>query len=88
MRKSSRITDFIKEKPYLVWYVKDFENLSEESIIENTLNYGEFEDIKKMISIIGMQKVAGIFFRQVKRRRNNYRKEIAHYFKLYFKKHG
>lgn len=38
------IHTFIKKKPYLVWHTKNFEHLSNESIVENVLNYGNFAD--------------------------------------------
>lgn len=41
------IISFIKEKPYLFWYIKDLENLSNESIVEHVLNYSDFNDFKK-----------------------------------------
>ena len=82
------INDFIKKRPYLVWYVKDLEHLSEEAIVESVLNYGDFDDVKKMISILGIKKTAGIFRKQLKKKRNNYRPEIINYFGLYFKKYA
>ena len=32
--------DLIQEKPYLFWYVKDKESLSDEAIVEAILNRG------------------------------------------------
>ncbi len=34
------IHDFIKKRKHLIWYVKDYDKLSPESIVEATLNYG------------------------------------------------
>lgn len=55
------IHEFIKERPYLVWYVKDLASLSEESIVEHVLNYGDWDDVQEMIKILGMGKTASIF---------------------------
>jgi len=42
---------FIKNKSYLVWYVKNPTKLSDEAIVEAVINYGDFDDVKKMIKI-------------------------------------
>lgn len=82
------IQNFIKKRPYLVWYTKNLNNLSEEAIVESVLNYGDFEDVKKMISILGIKKTADIFERETKKKRNNYRPEIKNYFHLYFNRYA
>jgi len=50
------IYQFIKKRPYLVWYVKDLSKLSEESIVEHVLNYGDWDDVQEMIKILGIKK--------------------------------
>ncbi len=85
------IHEFIKKKPYLVWYVKDLGKLSEASIVEHVLNYGDWDDVQKMIKILGFKKTAKIFREKStpdKFSRQNYRPEIKHYFDLYFNKHA
>ena len=47
------ISNFIKERPYLVWGTRNYDNLSEEAIVENVLNYGDIDDVKEMFSILG-----------------------------------
>ena len=85
------IHQFIKKRPYLIWYVKNYDALSEDSIVEATLNYGDWDDVMKMIKILGMKKTAKIF--RVKSKpdkfgRCNYRPEIKNYFNLFFNKHA
>lgn len=82
------INEFIKKRPYLIWYTKNFDNLSQEAIVEAVLNYGDFDDVKKMISILGIRKTAAIFRKKSKQKRCNYRPEIKNYFQLYFKKYA
>lgn len=82
------IKKFIKKRPYLMWYIKDLDNVSEASIVEHTLNYGDFDDVKKMIKILTIKKVAGIFRQQIKRPRHNYNVKIVNYFTLYFEKYA
>ena len=72
----------------MVWYVKDTARLSQSAVLEAVLNYGDFSDVKTLLKVIGTKKAAGIFRRQMKSRRHNYRPEIANYFKLYFQKHA
>jgi len=57
-------------------------------VLENTLNYGNWDDVKEVFRLIGLKKAAGIFKKQTTRKRVNYRPEIANYFKLYFKKYA
>lgn len=83
------LQNFIKKRRYLVWYVKNPENLSQEAVVEAVLNYGNWDDVKKLFSILGINKVAKIFRKQTTRRKRiNYRPEIKHYFNLYFKKYA
>ena len=82
------IQNFIKKRPYLVWYTKNFDNLSKEAIVEAVLNYGDFKDVKEMIGILGIKKVSSIFNKQIKRKRNNYYPQIKNYFRLYFEKYA
>ncbi len=82
------LNTFIKKRPYLTWYEAEPERLSEEAIVEAVLNYGDFEDIKKLIALLGIRRVATIFGSQIKRKRVNYDPKILNYFKLYFKKYA
>ncbi len=82
------LNSFIKKKPYLVWSTKNYDNLSKEAVVEAVLNYGDFDDIKKMIKILGIKKTAEIFFKQSNKKRNNYNPKIVNYFSLYFEKYA
>ncbi len=84
------IHEFIKKRPYLVWYVKDLNKLDEASIVEHVLNCGDWDDVQGMIKILGIKKTAKIFREKStpdKFGRQNYRPEIKHYFNLYFDKY-
>ena len=87
------IHEFIKKRPYLVWYVSkdNLDKLNEESIVEHVLNYGNWDDVQEMIKILGLQKTAKIFREKSKPDkfgRQNYRPISKHYFTLYFNKHA
>jgi len=83
--------DFIKKRKYLIWWVKDYDKLKAESIVEATLNYGDWDDVQTLIKILGIKKVAKIFREKSKPSavgRQNYFPEVIHYFKLYFGKYA
>lgn len=85
------IHDFIKKRKHLIWYVKDYDALGPEPIVEATLNYGDWDDVQTLIKILGMKKVAEIFFRKSKPSamgRQNYHEKTRHFFNLYFNGHA
>lgn len=69
----------------MIWYTRDFDNLSNESVVEAVLNWGDFDDVKKLLSILGIKKTAQIFYKQVRRKRVNYDPKIRNYFELFLK---
>lgn len=79
------IHEFAKSRKELFWYIKKPEDLSVESIVEHILNYGDWDDVQKLIEILGCRNVGRIFSKQIKKKRTNYDEKIKHYFKLYFK---
>lgn len=82
------IHQFIKKRKCLVWYVRDPEKLNNEAIIEAILNYGNWDDVQKMIKILGIKKTAAIFKKKSKQKRCNYLPYIKNYFNLYFSKYA
>lgn len=85
------IHDFIKKRKHLIWWVKDYDALGPEPIVEATLNYGDWDDVQALIKILGMKKTAEIFYRKSqpsKMGRQNYRPDVKNYFNLYFNKYA
>src|SRR3989338_11691652 len=81
---------FIKKRPYLIWWVKDYNKLDTESIVGATLNYGDWDDVQTLIKMLGMKKAAKIFREKSKRStmgQSDYFPEIILYFNFYFNKH-
>lgn len=78
----------MRKRKYLVWYVKNPEDLPLESIVEHTLNYGNWDDVQTLIKIAGIKKIAEIFRKQTIGPRLNYDQVIMHYFNLYFNKYA
>ena len=78
------VNNIIKKKPYLAWYVKDPEKLSEESVLEHILNYGNWDDVQLFIKIKGLKETAKLFNKSLKNKRINYQPVIKSYFYRYF----
>ena len=88
MSVKEKLKKFMRARKHLVWYVADPENLAVESIVEHTLNYGDWDDVQTLIKILGMKKIAEIFRKQISYRRTNYDNKIKSYFNLYFNVHA
>ena len=80
--------DIIRQKPYLIWYTRDYDGLNEEAVVEAVLNYGDWDDVQELITSIGIKKVAEVFETEAFRTRTNYRDDVRYYFNLYFKRHA
>lgn len=76
--------DIIRQKPYLIWYSKNYDGFSKETIVEAVLNCGDWEELQDLIKIFGKQKVADIFFKQINYPRCNYLPKRASFFENYF----
>mgnify|MGYP001618192886 CR=1 FL=1 len=79
-----KVQDIIRKKPYLAWYVRSAEGLSDESVLEHVLNYGNWEDVQTFIKIKCLKETKNLFNKTIKQNRVNYSNNIKHYFDLYF----
>ncbi|HLC94446.1 MAG TPA: hypothetical protein VJH96_02670 [Patescibacteria group bacterium] len=77
------VNSIIKNKPYLAWYVKNADTLSEESVLEHVLNYGNWDDVQQFIKIKGKDKTAELFSKTLEKKRVNYFPAIRSYFSRY-----
>jgi hypothetical protein len=82
----NKLTDLIHKKPYLVWYVKNKKDLSQESIVEHVLNFGNWEDYLEVEKVLGIQKTKQIFEKLISRTRVNLRKKNDQLFFVIFPK--
>ncbi len=82
------ISSVIQKKPGLVWYVADPSQLSEESIVEHVLQYGDWEDVKSLFKEKSITEIGALFKKTLKKKRSNYSPAIKHFFKLYFSRHA
>ena len=79
---------FLQNKAFLWWGVKDVKKISDALMLEGVLNYGDWDDVKNIFKILGLNKAASIFALQIKKKRNNYRPKTLNYFKLYFEEYA
>lgn len=82
------IGEFVKKKKHLFWSTKNYTGLSKAAVVETILNYGNMDDVRELISILGIQETARVFRKQTSRPRINYRPEVKNYFELYFQKYA
>ena len=82
------IADFAKKRKNIFWSTKNYSGLSNDAVVESILNYGDMDDVKELISILGIKEIAQIFKEQANKPRANYRPEIKNYFTLYFQKYA
>jgi len=90
MTNSPEIIEFIKENSRLFWWIKpeEKENIEISFLVETILNYGNEKSVRKLFDLIGIEKVAEIFFRQTSGERINYHPRTLNYFRLYFQRHA
>ena len=88
MTKIKLLQNLIKKKPYLLWYTKDYENLSEGSVIDNVLNYGNWGDYLFLEKTLGVKELNGFFQDLKNQKRTNLRQQTLNYFTNYFAKYA
>jgi len=90
MPHSTEIIDFIKENKTLFWSAdpKRLHEISLSLLVETILNYGNEKSVKKLFDLVGIDKVAEIFYEQTSRKRLNYHERTINFFNLYFKRHA
>lgn len=82
------IGDFVRKRKHLFWSTKNYDGLSEGAVVEGVLNYGDMDDVRELISLLGIREVAKIFYKQTHRMRINYDPKIVNYFSLFFQKYA
>jgi hypothetical protein len=87
---SPEIKQFILEHSNLFWYTPEDkkEEISDEFLVETILNYGNLDDIRQLINIIGIEELSTIFFNIQGRKKLNFYPEIHHFFSLLFKRYA
>lgn len=82
------LQDIIKQKPFLAWYVKNPDDLSDESALEHILSYGDWDDVMKAKETIGLMKMSNLFQKISHKKRANLSPRTINYFQKYFQKYA
>ena len=84
------IKEFIRKHSNLFWYTPNDkkENISPEFLVETILNYGNMDEVRTLIKIMGIKEISQIFFNAKGRKKLNYYPEIYNFFSLYFTKYA
>ena len=87
--RSAEVKKFIDDHGELFWYspAPKSETVSDELLVESMLNYGTWEEVHDLFKIVGLRKVASVFYGMTGRKKLNFFPEIHNYFSLYFAKY-
>ncbi|MFA6950542.1 MAG: hypothetical protein WCQ70_07650 [Lentimicrobiaceae bacterium] len=87
---SPEIKAFIRQHSNLFWYTSEDkkEDISHELLVETIFNYGNLNDIRQLINILGIKKLSEIFNGIKDRKKSNYYPEIYNFFSLVIKKYA
>jgi hypothetical protein len=88
MTKIKSLQNLVKNNPYLVWYTKNYDNLSEKSVVESVLNYGDWKDYLFLEKVLGVKELNKLFRSLKNQKRNNLRPQTLNYFTNYFAKYA
>ncbi|MCP4397519.1 MAG: hypothetical protein GY801_09510 [bacterium] len=83
------IQEFIKKNSVLFWWTSEAEkvHISENVLVERILNYGDEQNVKQLLDLIGIGEIANIFYEQTSGPRCNYFPQVVNFFNLYFQRH-
>lgn len=84
------IEKYIEERKDLFWFIRASQRhlITKTILVETILNYGELEDIRELINILGLNQTATIFYNSTENKaRKKYYPEVENFFKLYFDRH-
>ena len=81
--------EYIKQHASLFWYTPEDkkEEISDSLLVETILNYGTMEDVKALFDLMGIEKVADVFFSAKGRQKLNYFPQIYNFFTLVFNRY-
>ena len=90
---SPELKAFILENSYLFWYTPQDkkEDIGPEFLVEAILNYGDIHAVRKLFKLMGVKKVAEIFFYSInlsQRRKGNFHESTVNVFELLFNKYA
>ena len=80
---------YIADHAALFWYTPEAKkkDISDSLVVETILNYCTMDDVKALFNMMGMDKVAEVFFAAKGRQKLNYFPQIYNYFTLVFNRY-
>jgi len=90
---SPEVQEVIREHSDLFWYTPEDQKaeISHEFLVETILNWGDMDAVKRLFELLGIKRVAEIFFRSIhlsERRKGNYHEIILNFFTLVFNRYA
>ncbi len=81
--------DYIAQHAYLFWFTPEAKKseISDSLLVETILNYGTMNDVKALFNLMGIEKVADVFFSAKGRQKLNYFPQIYNFFTLVFNRY-
>ena len=82
-------TEYIAQHASLFWYTPEAKKseISDSLLVETILNYGTMDDVKALFDLMGIEKVADVFFSAKGRQKLNYFPQIYNFFTLVFNRY-
>ena len=84
----SFLSKILENKPYLAWYIKNKGSLSDKSLLEHILNYGDWKDVLEIEKVMGISKMKSLFEEIRNGKRINLKPRTINYFDNYFAKYA
>lgn len=80
---------YIADHAALFWYTQESKkkDISDSLLVETILNYGTMDDVKALFNLMGIDKVAEVFFTAKGRQKLNYFPQIYNFFTLVFNRY-
>ncbi len=87
---SPEIKQFIHEHSHLFWYTPEDkkEEISNEFLVETILNYGDMNDVRQLVHILGIERLSKVFYSLTGRKKLNYYPEIYHFFSILIQRYA
>lgn len=82
------LQSFASEHHMYWWWVPDVTKLSEDAIVEGTINCGDFADKKELLAILGKTRFRNNLTKLMKQPRSSIRPETASYWLDYITTHA
>jgi hypothetical protein len=81
--------EYIAQHASLFWYIPEAKKseISDSLLVETILNYGTMDDVKALFDLMGIEKVADVFFSAKGRQKLNYFPQIYNFFTLVFNRY-